>query len=386
MLEQPSAPYTNTPKQPTVVADDEIDLLALARTLWDHRKIVIRTTVIFAVIGLVVALTSPKQYTASTVMVPQTAGAQSKLGGLSGLAAMAGINLGTVTGSDLSPKLYPQIVNSIPFQLELMNSKFKFETINDSITLYDYFTEHQKSSAIGVVMKYTIGLPGVIIGAIKGQPKSVIHPVKTGSPVQMTLKQARVKKRLATLIGLTVNDKDGYVSLSSSMPEPVVAADLAQRAQDLLQKYITEFKIEKAQSTHDFVQERYAEARTNYLKAQEQLASFRDRNKNVSLAMAKTEEERLTGEFNLAYSVYSELAKQLEQVKIQLKEETPVFTIIEPVTVPTEKSKPKRPMILMIWTFLGAIAGVGYVFAKEFMGSIKEQWEAPSGSPKGSTN
>ena len=356
--------------------DDEIDLLALAKTLWDARKTIIKITALFMVVGLFVAILTPKEFTASSVMVPQTAGSKSGLGNLSGLAAMAGINLGGLSsGSDLSPKLYPQIVSSIPFQLELMNTKFKFESLPDSVTLYDYFTKHQKPSVIGAITKYSIGLPGVIMGAIKGEPKNEIHAAIPGAPVQMTLKQAKVKKELAKLIGITVNDKDGYISLSGTMPEAVAAAEVAQVTQKLLQKYIIEFKIAKAQNTHDFVQGRYHEAREGYLNAQEKLASFRDRNKNVATAMAKTEEERLTGEFNLAYSVYSELAKQLEQVKLQLKEETPVFTIIEPVTVPTEKSKPKRPMILMIWTFLGAILGVGYVSGKEYLGSLKEQWK-----------
>ena len=357
--------------------DDEIDLLALAKALWDARKTIIKITALFMVVGLFVAILTPKEFTASSVMVPQTAGSKSGLGNLSGLAAMAGINLGGLSsGSDLSPKLYPQIVSSIPFQLELMNTKFKFEALPDSVTLYDYFTKHQKTSVIGAITKYTVGLPGVIMGAIKGEPKNEIHAAIPGAPVQMTLKQAKVKKELAKLIGITVNDKDGYISLSGTMPEAVAAAEVAQVTQKLLQKYIIEFKIAKAQNTHDFVQGRYHEAREGYLNAQEKLASFRDRNKNVATAMAKTEEERLTGEFNLAYSVYSELAKQLEQVKLQLKEETPVFTIIEPVTVPTEKSKPKRALILIIWTFIGILVSVGFIIEKMYWDTIKYQWNS----------
>jgi hypothetical protein len=65
-------------------------------------------------IGLVVAFTSPVEYTSSTVMVPQL-GSNNKTSGLSSLASMAGIDLGTMEGSaELSPLVYPMIVSSIP--------------------------------------------------------------------------------------------------------------------------------------------------------------------------------------------------------------------------------------------------------------------------------
>ncbi len=59
------------------------------------------------------------------------------------------------------------------------------------------------------------------------------------------------------------------------------------------------------------------------------------------LPWPKTQEEALTNEYNLTYSVYSELAKQMEQAKIAVNETTPILTIVEPVVVPIERSKPK---------------------------------------------
>jgi uncharacterized protein involved in exopolysaccharide biosynthesis len=159
------------------------------------------------------------------------------------------------------------------------------------------------------------------------------------------------------------------------MQEAGAAAQLGQRAQELLQQYITEFKIKKAKANLDFIQLRFDETTKKFEAAQEKLASFRDRNKSVTLATARTEEERLTSQYNLIYSIYSELAKQLEQAKIQVKQDTPVFTIIEPVSVPTKKSKPNRQMILFIWLFLGGIAGTGIVFGKGFIEPLKNKWK-----------
>ena len=117
------------------------------------------------------------------------------------------------------------------------------------------------------------------------------------------------------------------------------------------------------------------ETSQKFEEAQQRLASFRDRNKNVSLATAKAEEERLTSQYNLVYGVYSELSKQLEQSKIQVKQETPVFTIIEPISVPTKKSKPNRPLILFLGILLGGIFGVASVSVKGFSDSVKKAWK-----------
>jgi len=141
-----------------------------------------------------------------------------------------------------------------------------------------------------------------------------------------------------------------------------------------LQRYITEFKIEKAKVDQDFIQQRYDEAKKNYQLAQSQLASFRDRNKFMSTSVAKTEEERLTGEYTLVTGVYSELAKKLEQAKIQVKEETPVFTIIKPVSVPIEKSTPNRPLILVISAFIGLITGTVLVLGNDFLVQTRNKW------------
>lgn len=158
------------------------------------------------------------------------------------------------------------------------------------------------------------------------------------------------------------------------MPEALPAAQLAQHTQKMLQQYITDFKVKKAKANLEFVQQRYDETKKQFEKAQDGLARFRDRNKNVATAMAQTELERLNSNYNLLSSVYTELAKQLEQAKIQVKEDTPVFTIIEPVSVPLEKSKPKRAMILIIWIFLGGIIGTGMVFGREYLQQFKERW------------
>ena len=357
-------------------ADDEIDLLALVKTMWNGRKIIISSVIIGAILGVFIAVFSPKEYTASTVMVPQLGGdGQSKLGGLGGLAALAGISLDMNQGSELSPMVYPQIVNSIPFQLEMMNIPVNFSGFAQPLSLFDYSTKYSNPSFFGVVKKYTIGLPGVIIKAIKGKPKELILPSdSTNQPIFLTADQYSVKKALDNIISLDLNAKEGYITLTTRMPEALAAAQLAQKAQELLQNYITEFKIQKTKANLDFIQGRHNEAKAEFEKAQVNLALVNDRNKDFTSGLSRIETDRIQTRYTITFSVYQELAKQLEQAKIQVKKDTPVFTIVEPVTIPTEKSKPKKSMIVAIWLFLGGILGVGIVFGKEYLKDIRKKW------------
>ncbi len=136
----------------------------------------------------------------------------------------------------------------------------------------------------------------------------------------------------------------------------------------------TEFKIKKANAQLIFIEGRCAEKRKDFERAQANLAAFRDRNKSVTSAVARTEEERLQSDYQLAFEVYSQLAQQLEQAQIKVKEDTPVFSIVKPVTVPIEKSKPNRPLILIIWTFLGVVFAIGWIFGKQFFLTVKNKW------------
>ena len=364
----------NNLQQPTSVEEDEIDLIALAKKVWDGRKTIIKITLIFMAIGLFVALFSPKEFTTTTTMVPQTSSGKQIGGNLGGLAAMAGINLGSMGGdAGIAPTLYPQIVNSIPFQKELLQTPLTFEGQKNKVTYADYFTNIHRPGVLGTLKKYTIGLPGVIIKAIKGKSENQF-PSNENQLLSVTNDEYELIKQLQDQVALDVHLKDGYVTLSANMPEAIASAELAKKAQNLLQQYIIDYKVQKSTEQLKFIQGRFNEKQQEFKAKQQELARFRDRNQFMNSALAQTSFEIIQSEYNVSEKVYSELAKQLETQKIQVKEDTPVFAVLNPVAVPIKKSKPNRPITLVIFTFLGVVVGVGTVFGREFLGSVKEQW------------
>ena len=356
-------------------SEDEIDLIEIARKLWVGRKLIIRVTLVFALLGLIIALFTPNYYTASCTVVPQT-GAKSGAGNLSGLAAIAGINLGSMSsGEVLSPTVYPKILNNVNFQKELLYSEYSFAKSDKPISFYEYATNKKFSSfnLLSTIKKFTIGLPSVIIGAFRNnkEDQTVIDSSMANDHIySLTYKEYNVINGINSNLSLNLNSKDGYITISYTNAEPKVATEVVLKAQQLLQKYITEFKLEKVRSNLEFVERSYDEAKQNFETKQNELARFRDANKSLASAMARTQEEKLTSEYNLLLSVYTELAKQKEQAKIAVTETTPILTIIEPTKIPNEKSGPKRAMILAGFLFLGVIAGMSGILAKPYLANL----------------
>ena len=365
--------YQNQNNMP--VEEQEIDIVELIQKMWINRWLIIKVASVFVVLGVLVALFSAKVYTASCDIVPDTGKSGSSK--MSSLAALAGVNLNS--GEDvtaLSPLVYENIMNGTTFRKELMQTKINFEEIDEPVSFFDYYTseEYNKPSVFSYIKKYTIGLPFVILNAIRGeQPEPDYSGVgKSEGPTVETLSKEEFDAMniLGQSVSITLQEKKGFVTITSNMPEAVAAAQLTQATVVLLQKYITEFKIAKVQSNLDFIQSRYDEAKKNFEDIQVRRAAFRDANTNTNKYSARVEAEKLDAEYTLAMNLYSELATQLEQAKIEVKKDTPVLTVVRPVTIPYKKSKPQRMTILFAFTFLGVVAGAGLVLGLPMLANI----------------
>lgn len=368
----------DTPNKQT--NSDEIDLIELIRHLWDGRKLIIKITAAFIALGLVIAITSPKQYKVETRLLPE---AKSASGGgaaalLSSLGGLGGFSMPLGEGADaIGPMLYPDVLKSTPFYLELLNSKINYKTESETldITVFEYLNDYTRSSLGNIIIKYTIKLPWTILGWIRGEQKTseVSEEPEPYQFTRMTLEQFQIIKRLGDKISANIDQKNGVINISAEFGDPYITAQVANFAVEYLSNYITEYRVEKAKTDLLFIQERYSEREKEYLQAQNELAQFRDANRNVQSAAARTEEERLNNKYTLAFNVYNGLAQQLEQAKIKVQEETPVIKILEPVQVPVERSKPRRSLILVVFAFLGGFIGVGFVFGKLIWVNISEQ-------------
>jgi len=369
--------------------EDDIDMMGIIKRLWSKKVFIAKVTIIFGVIGFLAAIFSSKVYTAGCTFVPQTKSSSGSR--VSSLAALAGINLGDMAsaGESLSPVMYPQLLENVYFLKDLMYIKINFEEWEEPVSLVDYYTnpDYRKTefNPVGILMKYTVGLPGVILKAIRGdQPMPAVPDGGEAAKIPVFTRQeyecAKIIKE--QILSIEMQEKKGYMSIFVNMPEPVAAAQLAQRTFELLQDYVTEFKIQKAAAQYEYVSARFEEAKADFEKKQEVYAKFQDANRILTSASARTEEERLKNEYDLASQIFLELGRQKIQTELQVKEDTPILTPVKPVSVPYRKTKPKRVQILAGWIFVGLILGCALVLGLDYLKKNGVSWPKGWRSPE----
>ena len=363
--------------------DDEIDLLGLVKTVWDGRRLIAKIVAVFIVLGLIVAIGAVEEYESQVRLLPETQ-QQSTLGGLGSLARQFGVSTGSQQTADgIPPNIYPNITQSTVFLRELLDYEVNLPEGGDTVTLMEYLSDHQSSNIsstiLSYVRRYTIRLPFTILGWFRSSGEEEITAVdremagseKLQRLVRMSREEWNILRSLRGRISTDVNRETGVVTVSVMMQDDVIAADVADEVVVRLSNYITDYRTEKARRDVEFIERRHEEARERFEEAQRELARFNDENRGQLTAMARTEEQRLQSQYNLSFNLYNAMSERLEEARIKLQEETPVVNVLEPAAVPDRRSEPDRVQILVIYTLIGGIIGVGLIFGLNLWNTIR---------------
>jgi len=370
---------------------DEIDLLEIVRKLWLGRKTILITTGIFLVMGIFLAIIAPKEYQSQVTLLVEPGGTNPAANSaiLKQLSALTGVPAGGSQDA-LTPTLYPLVVGSVYFRLDVLNQQVTDPKSGKSITLARYLDQHPAQTLNGILTKYTIGLPGTILGAIRGNKDqdtasarkpdnktgAYIFPSTTTSPgmrsslvgppgsdsisQSLTIKQKQGIGMLSSRINAEIKKGTNLLNITVKMNDPVVTKELAGSVVNTLTGYVIDYRTRKVKNDQAFIEELHAEAQVKYKLAQQRLAAYTDRNQNVVRSAARTEGESLKADYDLAFNVYTSLSQLLEQAKINVQENTPVFTMIEPPSDAVKTSGSFKTMLVMI--VLGLAAGIVWVY------------------------
>ena len=119
--------------------EDSIDLIEILSTLWIEKKFIIITTIIFSIVGIVYSLSLKNSFTASSIFYPHYENnTVSESQGLRNLAGLAGIDIGGAATDNIPPSLYPKIIASPEFKIEILNSKIILG--EDELTYREYLS------------------------------------------------------------------------------------------------------------------------------------------------------------------------------------------------------------------------------------------------------
>lgn len=357
-----------TPRQ--LQEEQEIDLLEFALKVWAERKWILKCCGWAVLVGLIIAFSIPREYTATAVIAPEMSDGKSS-GSLSSLAAMAGLNLNSSLGADaIYPDLYPNIVGSTPFVTGLFDVPVKDLDGEIDTTLYCYLDEYQRVTWWSFFISAPFKALSWTLSLFKYEEK------RDGKldPFHLTKKQAEIAKEMVERIGIFVDKKTGVTTISVTMQDANISACLTDTVMRRLQNYITEYRTNKARQDFQFQKKLFERKKNEYEKAQVEYAKFADANKNIILLSYRAEQERLENEMRLAYQVYTSVAQQLQMAEAKVQEITPVYTIVEPATIPIKASKPHKAFMLLGIVFLVGIGCVGWILlGRGVVNSLKKE-------------
>ena len=319
---------------------DEIDVIELLKTVWIARKQIIIISFVFTLIGVAKSLLSPVVYSSSTTFINSQKESSSN-SGLSGVASLVGINLGGMnSGSEIPATMYPQIGESIEFKRALLDS---------------YIDEKQQ----------------IKLGGFLADDNAIEKSVtENNNKLFVSEYENSLFNILNDVLSISVNQKDGFVTISANMSDSEYAANTCINARDILQKTVINSRIKSAKQKLDYSEKQLASKRIEFEEIQNKLAYFNDSNLNLVTSSVINERDKLEAEFQIINAVMVELSKQVESRKLQVSEDTPVFSIIKEASMSAKRSSPKRTQMVLIFGFIGLVVSVLYILVREPVGQI----------------
>ena len=115
------------------------------------------------------------------------------------------------------------------------------------------------------------------------------------------------------------------------------------------------YKTQKQIDNITFIQKRFEEAKYKYEQSQKNLANYKDNSLGIIFQSSQTREQILNNEMSVAFNIYNQLTVQLEQSKLDLKRESPVFSFLEPIKIPesTTSGNYFKKLILYVLIWIG---------------------------------
>ena len=352
--------------------DEEIDLLELATTLWKQRKKLAIWSICGALVGLVIAFSIPKEYATSVKLAPEVTDTKASGGSLGALASMAGLSMNASGGADaVYPQLYPDVVSSVPFITSLFDVEVQTKEDGRKMTVKEFLEEETTGPWWGTIF----GLPGQIIGFFKSD-EEVPEDHKLDN-FQLTMDENKLVEALNERVSASVDQKTSVVTIDVKMQDPLVSAILADTVVARLQEYVTDYRTNKARNDLEYAIKLNEEAKDNYYKAQQRYADYLDRNQGLAFHSAQTMRDRLENESALTFNLYNQTAQQVQRAQAKVQENTPVYAVVVPATVPIKAASPKKVMILAGFTFLAFVACAAWIL---FLAPLLAEQKLKSGS------
>jgi len=316
------------------VSESRIDWMNILSILWNSRKFIGIVTGVVTALAIIYSLILPESFKSTAVILPDADKSKlGSLGGISDLAAIAGISVG---GEGSIVKLYPTILKSESVLRGVIYAKYQTKEFSDSVNLIQYWRIKDKNPE----RDYEVALQNL----------------RAGLDVAMDLKTA-------------------VLTMSIETSEPQLSADILNTVIGTLERFIRTKRNTNASEQRKWIEARLIEVKEDLSKAENVLKNFREKNRSISGSpQLLLDQERFMREVQINATMYTELKKQYELVKIEEIRTTPIINVMDYARAAASKERPKRRNIVLVWLMLAFVGSGSYRVVEKMYGKNIQNW------------
>lgn len=261
--------------------------------------------------------------------------------------------------NSISPENYKSIVSSQVFLNELVEIKLpKDFNSKDSINLLSYFNTNSDkdffetvSSLLNTNSPKKIGEgklsnptrdKGIILNTIN---RDIVFSNQIPPIVQFSDDRLAAFSKITKRIRIEIKDKT--LTVFVKMPTPYLSAVVGKLVLERLLLYTSSMQMHKHNVNIEYLERRLSEAELKYKNSQRRFAGYKDNSLGVIFESAQTNNQILSNDMTVAFNLLNQFAVQLEQAKIDQKKETPYFSILEPIAIPSEPIEPSKTSFIL---------------------------------------
>jgi LPS O-antigen subunit length determinant protein (WzzB/FepE family) len=307
--------------QITQFHDDEIDLRELFSVLLAAKIIIVAVTAAFALASVIFAISLPNKYEASALLTPAQnssaglSGVLDNLGGIGGLASLAGVKVGGGGGE-------AAIAQEI-----LLSWGFVEKFIEENDIAVEVFAADGWNKE-----KNQLSIDNNLYDNDENRWTRNPPSGKTVNPTSW-----EIYEEFLEMVSISTNKKTGLISLSVEYFSPYIAKQWVDQLVVAINQYMQQRKLQMV-------------------------------NTNIEYLEAQILKTSIAGMKEVFYTIIEEQIKNK-----MLADASPeyVFVTVSPAMVPEVKSQPKRALICILGVLLGGMLSVAFVLIR-YYGFSKE--------------
>jgi len=277
-------------------------------------KIIWFNIIVFGLgVAYILFFIEPK-YKSNITILPDYGSETSILGSLSGIASMAGLNV----GKSSQTQIYEELIYSETVLRDIINSKYQTDKFADSVNLIDYFSDNNEISELTEYEK-------------RKQFLTVFKKLKNNN------------------IKTSFDRTTKILTISVYMPEPKLSAQTANKLVQALDKYVRQKRKSNSKEKRIYLEKRIVQVNDSLKLVEKEMEIFSSTNRMILQSpKLKFQYGKLRRKLEIFQTVYIELVKHLEIAKLDEIKDSPIINIKEKANYPVKKEGPRKLFYLIV--------------------------------------